>query len=170
MHETPADLTRLQRMLDDSYAAAGPHLREVITPEQRLTAEQLADRLQGMSLLVLATVSADGRPINGPVDGFFYRGEWYFGSSDRSLRFRHIRQRPQVSATHMPAEEFSVTTHGRAVEIDLATHDQGAFRRMLLDFYGSRFGGSAEAFIDGSGIAYARIDAERMFTFYLDLS
>jgi len=169
VHETPDDLVRLQATLDRSYEVAGPHLREVITPERRLTAEELTDRLQGMCLLVLATVTADGRPINGPVDGFFYRGEWYFGSSSDSLRFRHIRVRPQVSATHMPAEEFSVSTHGRATEIDLASHDGGAFRQVLMDFYGSRFGSSPEAFLD-SGVAYARIDAERIFTFYLDLS
>jgi len=167
MHEMPEDLARLQAMLDRSYEAAGAHLREVITPERRLAAEQLADRLQGMCLLVLATVTADGRPINGPVDGFFYRGDWYFGSSSDSLRFRHIRARPQVSATHMPAEEFSVTTHGRATEIDVNTIDEGAFRQMLVDYYAPRFGPEWEQFLD-SGVAYARIDAERMFTFYLD--
>jgi uncharacterized pyridoxamine 5'-phosphate oxidase family protein len=168
LHETAQDLARLQGLLDRSYATAGAHLREVITPERRLTAEQLAARLDGMCLLVLATVTSDGRPINGPVDGFFYRGEWYFGSSDRSLRFRHIRQRPQVSATHMPVEEFSVTTHGRATEIDVAGHDRGALRQTLLDYYSARFGTGAEAITDGPGVAYARIEAERMFTFYLD--
>ncbi len=29
------------------------------------------------------------------------------------------------------------------------------------------FGGDATGFIDGDGIAYARIEAARMFTFYL---
>jgi len=168
MHESAEDVARLQDILDRSYDAAGPHLKDVITPERRLSAEELTERLQGMCLLVLATVTTDGRPINGPIDGFFYRGGWYFGSSSGSLRFRHLRQRPQVSATHMPAEEFSVTTHGRAVEVDVATHDHGSFRQVLLDYYGARFGGSAEGFIDGSGVAYARIHAERMFTFYLD--
>jgi hypothetical protein len=170
VHETAADLARLQATLDRSYDTAGPHLKEVITPERRLTAEQLAERLEGMCLLVLATATADGRPINGPVDGFFYRGEWYFGSAHDSLRFRHIRKRPQVSATHMPAEAFSVTTHGRATEIDVATHDGGALRQTLLDYYGARFGDAAEAIFDGPGVAYARIEAERMFTFYLDAS
>ena len=167
MHETPEDLTKLQATLDRSYEAAGAHLKEVITPERRLTAAQLADRLNDMCLLVLATVTADGRPINGPVDGFFYRGEWYFGSADQSLRFQHIRRRPQVSVTHMPEEAFSVSTHGRALEIDQATHDDGGFRRLLLDYYGSRFDGDAGAFIDSPGVAYARIEADRMFTFYL---
>ncbi len=168
MHETSEDLARLQETLDRSYEVAGAHLREVITPERRLTAEQLADRLPGMCLLVLATVTADGRPINGPVDGFFYRGDWYFGSSSDSLRFRHIRARPQVSATHMPAEEFSVTTHGRATEVEINAVDDGAFRQMLVDYYAPRFGPEWEQLLD-SGVAYARIDAERMFTFFLDL-
>jgi Pyridoxamine 5'-phosphate oxidase len=165
VRETAEDLQRLQDLLDRSYEAAGAHLREVITPERRLTASQVAERLEGMCLLTLATVSADGRPINGPVDGFFYRGEWYFGSSHDSLRFRHLRQRPFVSATHLPAEALSVTTHGRALEIDIRTHEDGAFRQSLLEYYGTRYAGS-EAFIDSA--AYARIEAERMFTFYLD--
>ena len=84
-----------------SYEAAGPHLREVITPERRLSAERLVRRLQGMCLLVLATVTADGRPINGPVDGFFYRGD---GTSARPTLapLPAHPPRPQVSATHMP--------------------------------------------------------------------
>ena len=42
MHETAEDLQRLQDLLDRSYASAGKHLKEVITPERRLTAEALA--------------------------------------------------------------------------------------------------------------------------------
>jgi hypothetical protein len=34
----------------------------------------------------------------------------------------------------------------------------------VADYYGTRYG-SAEAIVDGA--AYARIEAERMFTFYL---
>jgi hypothetical protein len=165
MRETAHDLVRLQSLLDRSYEVAGAHLREVITPQRRLSAEQLAARLEGMCLLTLATVSADRRPINGPVDGFFYRGEWYFGSSRESLRFRHLRRRPAVSATHLPAEELSVTTHGRAYEIDARTHDDGGFAEVVLQYYGARFAG-AEAIIESA--AYARIEADRMFTFYLD--
>ncbi len=65
-------------------------------------------RLTGMSLLAFATVSADGRPLVGPVDGIFHRGCFYFGS-----------------------------------------------------------GPEWEAFLD-SGPVYARIEAERMFTFHAD--
>lgn len=68
MNETPLDLEELQRLLDTSYESAGRHLREVISSERRLTAEQLASTLIGMRLLVLATVTGDGRPIGGPVE------------------------------------------------------------------------------------------------------
>lgn len=168
MRETAPDLARLQALLDRSYEAAGAHLRDVITPERRLTAEQLSGLLEGMCLLTLATVTADGRPISAPVDGFFYRGEWYFGSSDHSMRFGHLRKRPHVSATYLPGEELSVTSHGRALEVDVATHDGGGLREVLLDCYAERFGEAASAIFEGPGVAYARIQAERMFTFHLD--
>src|SRR6476620_2849709 len=133
MHETPADLEALQELLDRSYAQAGPHLRSIITPERRLTAEQVAQRLQGMRLLALATVTADGRPIVGPVDGIFLRGAFHFGSPPDSVRARHIAARPQVSATHLPGEELAITVHGRAEPADISPDGGGLLRRTLLD-------------------------------------
>ena len=115
MHETQGDLDELQAVIDRSYASAGEHLLSIHTPVRRMTAEQVADRLQGMCLLSLATVSADGRPIVGPVD---------------------------ISA------------------------DEGAgFRQTLLEIYTPRYGADWEEFLD-SGPVYARIEAERMFTFH----
>jgi len=162
MYETADDLARLQDLLDRSHAAAGPHLRSVITDERRLGAQALADRLTGMRRLVLATVTADGRPIAGPVDGLFYRGAFHFGSSPQSVRFRHIARRPYVSATHLPGEELSVTVHGKAVRVETT----GGFRQALLDIYVPRYGAEWETFLD-SGPVYARIDADRMFTFHM---
>jgi nitroimidazol reductase NimA-like FMN-containing flavoprotein (pyridoxamine 5'-phosphate oxidase superfamily) len=164
VHETPADLTALQDLLDRSYASAGRHLRSIITPERRLSAEQVADRLTGMRLLALATVTADGRPIIGPVDGVFFRGAFHFGSAPDSVRFRHIRNRPQVSATHLPGEELAVTVHGRAVPIDIHSAEGAALRQTLLGVYVPRYGPQWEEVLD-SGV-YARIDADRMFTFH----
>jgi Pyridoxamine 5'-phosphate oxidase len=160
VHESPGDIAALQELLGRSYASAGAHLLSIHTPERRMSAEQLGERLTGMVLLTLATVSADGRPLTGPVDGIFYRGAFHFGSSPDSVRFRHIRARPQVSATHLPAEEFAVTVHGRAMAVDHRA-DEG-FRATLLEVYVPRYGTEFEEFID-SGPVYARIDAERMF-------
>jgi len=147
----------LQALLDRSYENAGEHLLRIHTPERRLTAEQVAERLPGMTLLSLATATADGRPIVGPVDGIFYRGAFHFGSAPDSVRFRHIEARPYVSATHLPGEELAITVHGRAVPVDVST---GGFREVLLEIYGQ----DRADFID-SGPRYARIDADRMFTY-----
>ena len=164
MHESPADLADLQSLLDRSYAAAGAHLLSIHTPERRLSAKLLAERLTGMRLLALATVTSDGRPVVGPVDGIFYRGAFHFGSAPHSMRFRHIRARPHVSATHLPGEELAVTVHGRAVPIDVGEEASAGFRKTLLDVYVPRYGPGWEQFLD-SGPVYARIDAERMFVF-----
>ena len=168
MHETDDDLAALQDLLDRSDAAAGPHLRSIITAERRLTAREISEQLVGMRLLALATVTADGRPLVGPVDGIFYRGSFYFGSSPDSVRFRHLRHRPAVSATHLPGEELAVTVHGRAVFLDVASGEEAGFRRTLLDIYTPRYGADWETFLD-SGPQYARIDADRMFTFQMEL-
>lgn len=166
MHETPDDLAALQTLLDHSHAIAGPHLRRIITPERRLIAEQVAERLTGMRLLALATVTADGRPIVGPVDGIFLRGSFHFGSSPDSVRFRHIRSRPHVSATHLPGEELAVTVHGQAVLVDVKSEAGAELRQTLLEVYVPRYGPEWEQFLD-SGPVYARIAADRMFTFQM---
>lgn len=158
MYETAEDIAALQSLIDLSYAQAGSYLLSIHNPERRPSAEQLIERLQGMCLLSLSTVTADCRPIAGPVDGIFYRGAFHFGSSPDSVRFRHIRKRPQVSATHVPSEEFAVTVHGRAVPVDTT----GGLRQTLLEVYVPRYGPEWERFLD-SGPVYARIDAERMF-------
>ena len=164
MHETTEDVAALQDLLDRSYRDGGPHLRSIITPDRRVPAEVLASMLQGMVLLTLATVTADCRPLAGPVDGIFYRGAFHFGSSPDSVRLGHIRRRPQVSASHLPAESFAVTVHGRAVPLDLGAAEHAGLRQTLLDIYVPRYGAGWEAFLD-SGPLYARIVADRMFSF-----
>lgn len=165
MHETAGDLEALQACLDASYARAGAHLLSIHRPERRLTAAQIAQRLTGMCLLALATASADGRPVLGAVDGIFYRGAFHFGSAPTSLRFVHIRRRPQVSAMHLPGEALAVTVHGRAVPLgDLHAAEHAGFRQTLLDVYTPRYGPEWENFLD-SGPVYARIEADRLFAF-----
>jgi Pyridoxamine 5'-phosphate oxidase len=166
MNETADDLARLQQLLDESYASAGEHLVEVVTADRRLDSPSLCARLTGMRLLVLATVTRDGRPICGAVDGIFHRGSFYFGSSPASIRFRHINERPAVSATHLPGEELAVTVHGNAEPIDVGAPEHREFRQTLLGIYVPRYGAEWEKFLDG-GPVYARINATRMFTFWM---
>ncbi len=130
-------------------------------------------RLTGMCLLVVATVTADGRPIAGPLDGIFYRGAFHFGTSRDSVRYRHLLKRPHLSATHLPREEFSVNVHGRAVPLDIAAAENRGLRETLFEVYGPRYGEEDwERFLEGgedpaNSPVYMRIDADRMFTFLM---
>ncbi|MHB8680676.1 MAG: pyridoxamine 5'-phosphate oxidase family protein [Acidimicrobiales bacterium] len=166
MHETADDLARLQRLLESSLAAAGPHLRSIHTDDRRLDAAGVVEKLPGMRLLVLGTVTADGRPLVGPVDGIFYRGHFHFSTSPDSVRMAHIRARPSVSATHMPGEELAVTVHGRAVPVDLKAGEHAGLRACYLATYTPRYGDEWEEFLD-SGPVCCRIEAEKMFAIWI---
>jgi nitroimidazol reductase NimA-like FMN-containing flavoprotein (pyridoxamine 5'-phosphate oxidase superfamily) len=165
MLETPADLDHLQRLLDRSAAGAGPHLRGIISDERRLTAAQVCQRLQGMRLLVLATVTADGRPLAGPVDGYFVHGSFYFSSGRDSVRMRHLAARPAVSASYLAGEELAVTVHGRAELFDVLDPARGELRQAMLDHYLPLQGPDFETWLNRSDPVGARIAAEKMFTF-----
>jgi hypothetical protein len=166
MLETPEELGNLQELLDRSAAGAGGHLRGIITGERRLSAAQLAGRLTGMRLLVVATVTADGRPLAGPVDGYFLHGSFWFSSARDSVRMRHLAARPAVSATHLPGEELAVTVHGRVAELfDLRGPDGAGLRQAMLDHYVPLQGPQFETWLDDLDAVGARIAAEKMFTF-----
>jgi hypothetical protein len=164
MNEQPDDLAALQDLIDRSYAAAGPHLLAIHTPDRRLSAEEVCERLTGMRLLALATVGSSGRPVVGPVDGIFFHGAFHFGSAPESVRARHIAARPWVSATHLPGEELAITVHGRAEPVDVSA---GELRETLLSIYVPRYGESWADMLE-DGAIYWRIDAERMFAFAMD--
>jgi hypothetical protein len=165
MLETPAELGRLQELLDRSAAAAGAHLSAIITSERRLSAVQLAEKLRGMRLLVVATVTADGRPLAGPVDGYFLHGSFCFSSGRDSVRMRHLAARPAVSATYLPGEELAVTVHGRAELFDLHGPDGAELRQAMLDHYVPLQGPQFEEWLEQIDAVAARIDAEKIFTF-----
>lgn len=165
MRETPEELDTLQALLDASMARAGPHLRNIIGPERRLDARQLTERLQGMRLLVLATVSADGRPFTAPVDGYFLHGTFWFSLGAESVRARHIAARPSVSATHLPGESLAVTVHGTAEPFELHAQECAELRQAMLDHYLPIQGPSFAEWMDGIRALGGRIAPERMFTF-----
>ena len=165
MLETPEELDNLQQLLDRSMAGAGEHLRGIITGERRLSAADLAGRLQGMRLLTVATVTADGRPLAGPVDGYFLHGTFWFSSGRNSVRMRHLAARPAVSATHLPGEELAVTVHGRAELVDMRDPAAAELRRAILDWYVPRQGPEFETWLDALDAVAARIEPEKMFTF-----
>ena len=166
MHETVGDLA-------DPAGAARPELRRCRAHYRRITPRAPARRRAGHP-------AARGHDVARARDR---HRRW--PSSERSrrrcvlprlvlLRLRarlgpvpsHRGSDPPASATHLPGEELSITVHGRAVPIDVHGPSHGGFRQTLLDIYVPRYGPDWEQFLD-SGVAYARIDAERMFTFFM---
>src|ERR687891_179873 len=112
MYETAEDMAALRSILESSYASAGEHLLSIHTDNWRVGAERLVELLQGMCVLNLATVNSRCEPIQGPVDGLFYKGRFWFGSSPDSLRAKHIARNANVSAAHVRGEELAVVVHG----------------------------------------------------------
>ncbi|HEX9712932.1 MAG TPA: pyridoxamine 5'-phosphate oxidase family protein [Actinomycetota bacterium] len=158
MHETTEDLNELQELLDRSRARGGSHLRSIFTKVTEMSAVDVVVELSGVQVLNLATVTASGAPRVAPVDGLFYRGRFYFGSAHESVRFKHIRARPQVSAAHTRGEDLTVIVHGVAVEIDVSKPEQAGFRSYLLELYPEW-----ESSYAGDPPPCAFIDAEKMF-------
>jgi hypothetical protein len=165
MLETPEELDGLQQLLDRSAGAAGPHLRGIITADRRLSAAQVCQLMQGLRLLVVATVTADGRPLAGPVDGYFLHGSLYFSSGRDSVRMRHLAVRPDVSATYLPGENLALTVHGQAELFDVNDPARGELRQAMLDHYLPLQGPGFESWLDQADAVGARIIAEKMFTF-----
>lgn len=159
MHESEDDLRELQRLLDESYAGAGEHLRRIFTEEKRLSAAELPELLRGVQVLNLATVTAAGEPRVAPVDGHFFRGRLWFGSSPDSLRFRNIRARPAVSASVTRGEELAVIVHGEARVVDTASSEVRPFRDYCMEVYGDGWNPF------DAGATYARIEPSKMFTY-----
>jgi Pyridoxamine 5'-phosphate oxidase len=136
VYETDADLESRQDLLDTSYARAGEHLRGIWGEESRLDARGLAAELPGVQVLDLATVNPAGEPRVAPVDGFFYRGRFWFGSSPYSFRFRNIRRNPAVSGSITKGlETFLFLVHGTAVEIDPRGPEAEGFARYPREVY-----------------------------------
>lgn len=158
MHETAEDLEQLQALLDDSYAKAGAHLLSIHTDNWRLSAEQITETLTGMCVLNLATVNSRGEPIQGPVDGQFYRGRFYCGSARSSMRARHIKARPAVSVAHVRGEEMAVVVHGTAHEVERESERGLGYRDYLVEIYGGEMGEW-----QGAEVVYWEIEPRRMF-------
>lgn len=166
MLESPAEMTALQRLLDRSFDSAGPHMAEIITAEHRLSAEQVRKQLQGMRLLAVATTTADGRPLVGPVDGYFLHGAFYFSAGRQSVKVRHLAARPGVSAMYLPGEELSISVHGTAELFDLHGDEGTELRQAMLNHYVPKAGGEFEEWLNETDSLGVRVNAEKMFTFY----
>jgi hypothetical protein len=169
MFESESEVAALQALLDRSLADAGPHLREILLP-RRMTAQQLVKRMQGMNLLTVATVSRDGRPVTGAVDGYLLHGELWFSSSADAVRTRHIRRNPAVSAIWLPDETTQFVVHGDAEFIPFGDDRVAEMRQAMLDHYVPQEGPEWAKFIDlfiAEEAPAFRVAARKAFAYHL---
>jgi hypothetical protein len=147
-------------------ANAGPHLRDVITGELRLTAIELTERLQGMRLLVLAMVTADGRPLTGPVDGYFLHGTSWFSTATSSVRRRHLVSCLQ---RHPPpgGRALRHLAPGGAEVRALDDPANGDLLQAMLDEYLPKAGPEFEQGLEQMDAVGVRIVPEKIFTFFM---
>lgn len=118
-HEREGDLGAMQDLLDRSYTATCAHLLRIHTAERRLRAEQVVERLGGMCLLASPQSRPTAVPSSDQSTESSPGGAFLFASAPDSLRFRHIRARPRVSATYLPSEALAVTVHRHATPLDI---------------------------------------------------
>ena len=158
MYESADELNDLQRLLDESAARAGPHLRSIFTPARALTAPQLVERFQGRRQAAVATVTAGGEPRVAPVDVLLLRGRFFFGTSIRAARIRHLRARPALSLTSFDGDTFAVITHGRGALIEFGDDE---FTWVDSEFV-RVYGGTPSTAEEGS--VYVRVEATALYT------
>jgi len=166
VHETDAELDRLDALLDQSFAAAGSHLTGIISPKRRLTARQLAAYLVGVRHFVVATTTAAGAPRCSAVDTLFLHGRLWFSTSGTSAKARHLERRPQLSAAHVVGDDVGIFVHGTARIVRGATDEAAALAPHWREAYG---GGTPEDWVDDPRDArYVEIVPSSMYTYAFD--
>ncbi|MFC9692360.1 pyridoxamine 5'-phosphate oxidase family protein [Kribbella sp. NPDC056951] len=137
MKETPEEVSGLQALLDASIGRSTQHLRNIITAERQLNAEELVQVLTGMCTLNLATVTQGGEPRISAVDGHFLHARWVFTTAGSAAKARHLKVRPAASISYVDGERIGVFSHG---QVEFLTPDHADFEEIeghLVAHYGS---------------------------------
>jgi pyridoxine/pyridoxamine 5'-phosphate oxidase len=160
MRETPADLERLQALLDRSIDQASPFLRSSFQmPERSLSAAQLVERLDGALTVALATVTARGEPRVAPISAFLLRAAFFVPTVAESARARNLARRPAASVTYFEGTTLAVIAHGQVEIID--AQDE---RFAELDAIQVECGNQSVREWQGHG-AYLHLTPATMFTY-----
>ena len=125
----------LQTLIDASFERSSEHLRSIMEPARRLTADRLVAELPCPAVLNIASVTIRGEPRISAVDGHFIDGQWQFTTAAQSPKVRQLLARPAISASFTPRDGYGVFCHGRAVA--LTGGARGELRQHFIDVYGS---------------------------------
>jgi uncharacterized pyridoxamine 5'-phosphate oxidase family protein len=165
VRESRQDIEELQLLIDRSSERLGPHGRAIMDPDQwSISAEDICEYLQGIRHLAVATVNSKTQPRVAPVDGWFVRARFVFGSDGSSIRMKHLKANPAVSATHYIGDDIAVIVHGRAELIGRHHSDAAFLDEVITDLYGS------SPFTWGDDVLLARIEPDTMLTYSRDFA
>jgi Pyridoxamine 5'-phosphate oxidase len=166
MHETSAELDRLQDLLDRSLAGSTSHLRSIIKPGERtLTARQLTVVCAGMCTLAISTVTARCEPRVSAIDGHLLHGDWVFGTDRSAAKARHLAARPAVSVAYLRGEEVGVFAHGTARPLNPAGGPDDPQWPAVLEHMTAHYGASPLTWGD---VVYYRLVPHWMVAFASD--
>lgn len=159
MFETEAELDELQAMFDAHLAHANPHMQDIVTPERRLTARQVARYLTGTKHVAFATVTSRGEPRVSPLDMLFIHGRFTMGTADGATKVRHLRANPACSAVHVDGDRIAVVANGTVEWITRAHKDHDEVHRVWSETYG------ADPYSMGEGVVFFRIQPTSMWAY-----
>jgi hypothetical protein len=160
VYETPDELAWLDRLLTESLAGAGEHLRSIVTEGERtLDATQTTKVLTGMRTLAVATVTRAGEPRVSGEDGHFLHARWVFTTSGTAVKAQHLRARPGISVAHLVGDDLGIFCHGRAEFLAPDHPDFPGIEEHLVAHYGS----SPRSW--GPEIAYLRVQPHWMVSY-----
>jgi len=162
MRDTPEEVSELQALLDRSIGRSTEHLRNIITDERRLDAEELVRELTGMRTLNLATVTRKGEPRISAVDGHFLHARWVFTTAGSAAKARHLKVRPAASISYVDGERIGVFSHG---EVEFLTPEHPDFEEIEAHLV-AHYGSSPSSWADD--IVYARLQPAWMVGYAFD--
>ncbi|GAB3929223.1 hypothetical protein GCM10029976_028460 [Kribbella albertanoniae] len=162
MRETPEEVSGLQELLDASIGRSTEHLRNIITDERQLNAEELVRALTGMRTLNLATITKNHEPRISAVDGHFLHARWVFTTAGSAAKARHLKVRPAASISYVDGERIGVFSHGQVEFLTPEHPDFDEIEAHLVAHYGS----SPSSWADD--IVYARLRPTWMVGYAFD--
>ena len=145
MFETEAELAELQAMFDAHLASANAHMQNIVTPDRRPTARQVARYLTGTKHVAFATVTSKGEPRVSPLDA--------------TTKVAHLRANPACSAVHVDGDRIAVVANGTVEWIPREHPDHDEIHRVWSETYES------DPYSWGDGVVFFRIQPKSMWAY-----
>ena len=159
MDETPAEIAELQALFDAHLARANQHMRDIVTPERRLSARQVSKYLAGTKHVAFATVTSRGEPRVSPLDALFIHGRFTLSTAGTATRLAHLRRNPACSAVHMDGDRIAVTVNGTVEWLQRDHPDHDAVHAAWTRTYES------DPYTWGDGVVLFRIQPRSMWAY-----